>query len=455
MNQPSELDHIIQKYSSPVPRYTSYPTAVELEPANSFRPVAEALKSTRTDTRGLYVHLPFCRNLCWFCACHKIVTQDRSIVRPYLADIATELALLTDAAEERPDISSLHLGGGSPSFLSPDEISLLCTLLHTGCRGLETAEKSIELDPRTTSRSLIERLAAHGFTRASLGVQDFEPVVQAFIHRVQPYDLVAETTATLRDNGFDSINFDLIYGLPGQTEVTIRRTAELVAALRPDRIAAYGYAHVSWKAKAQFAMEKYGLPTPDERVRLFDQIEQVLVDAGYVPVGLDHFALEDDALSIEAQAGRVSRSFMGYTTLNPSSTLAVGLSGISDIGEVMWQNATKLEDYSRAVRSGTLPIVKIKQRSRDDLVRSYVIQRIMCEGEIRLSQVPFSLTDEVTDLVERVAPNLKELERDGLIAWDGDRISATFHGRYFLRTFASVFDAYSNLRAGRTFSSAL
>jgi oxygen-independent coproporphyrinogen-3 oxidase len=327
--------------------------------------------------------------------------------------------------------------------------------LDAGCEGFESAVKSIELDPRTTSTEQVELLAHRGFTRASLGVQDFNPRVQELVHRVQPFEMVRDVLRMLRTEGFDSVNFDLIYGLPGQTERTVAETVERVIELSPDRIALYGYAHVQWKAKAQRALDKYSLPNARQRMRLFVMAERLLTDAGYIPIGLDHFALPSDELVKHAEAGTLHRNFMGYTTAHGRGVLGLGISSISDVHGVLYQNFTGLEEYSRAVREGRLPIYKIKERSEDDVVRAYLIERIMCDGELRFSRLPAHIADAAARVIDEASANLAQMERDGLIIWDTESIRATFPGRYFLRSFASAFNSYLGTHAGEPFSKAI
>jgi len=328
----------------------------------------------------------------------------------------------------------------------------LCSLLEEGFEGVRGARKSIECDPRTTTAAQVAALRERGFTRASLGVQDFDPVVQELVHRVQPYEQVAEVTDMLRRDGFSSINFDLIYGLPGQSEDSVRQTVEKVLEMRPERIALYGYAHVQWKVKVQRVFEKYPLPSPVERIELFSIAEELLTNAGYLAIGLDHFALPSDELATHAEAGTLHRNFMGYTTVEGEGVLGLGVSAISDVGGTLYQNEVELEQYSSAARSGRLPVAKVKQRSREDAVRAFLIERIMCDGEVRLENLPAVFAEEIRFLVAEAAPILEPLIEDGIIAWDDEVLHATFYGRYFLRSFAAAFDAYLGGKSGRVFS---
>lgn len=449
------LENLVDKYGARIPRYTSYPTAVELAPLTTLRRISEALASSAGDPLSLYVHLPFCKSLCWFCACNKIVAREKDVLVPYIANLRRELEIIREHLGQRPKLASVHLGGGSPSFLAADDFRQLCDILDAECGDFPNAEKSVELDPRTTEREQIIALREAGFTRASLGVQDFDATVQNLVHRIQPYALVQETTAILREAGFTSVNFDLIYGLPGQTIKSIEETVRQVVALRPDRIAFYGYAHVQWKVQVQKVFEKYPLPSPRERIRLFRAAEQLLDDAGYRSIGMDHFALPNDELVESAHTGSLHRNFMGYTTSSARQVLGIGVSSISDIGGILYQNHSHLEQYAAALERRDLPVEKIKEKSVDDFIRGHLIEKVMCEGEIRFSGIPDSIKKSAEEIIARSLRGIETLAADGLVERSADGIHATRKGRYFLRSFAAVFDAYLHQKSGTVFSSSI
>ena len=440
------LTHLISKYDARVPRYTSYPTAADFITFDDSRIAQDAIRAGirvgSSKPVSLYIHLPFCASLCWFCACNKVVAHDQSVVEPYLEALNREIALVSDVAGGRISLGQVHLGGGSPTFLSSHHMETLFSSLRSQFDGFETASKSIELDPRTTTPEQLAVLAAAGFTRASIGVQDFNEVVQRAVHRVQPKELVQQVVDQVREAGFKSVNFDLIYGLPQQTEHSMRETISDVLTLRPDRIALYGYAHVQWKVKVQRALEKFTLPTAEERVALFSLAEEELLTHGYVSLGLDHFALPSDELVAHAEARTLHRTFMGYTTVEGEGVLGLGVSAISDIGNTLYQNEVDLGNYYNMLVAGKLPVVRGRVRTADDTVRAYIIERIMCDGELVVDEAPLAVREGVEAAVEEALPRLRLLERDDLLRAHPGKLVATFNGRFFLRTIASVFDAH-------------
>lgn len=450
----NDLSNLIKKYEARVPRYTSYPTAVELTPAVKTDIIIEKIRENSREPISLYIHLPFCASLCWFCACNKVVSHDRTVVEPYLRALQDEIRILSQQIGNKITLGQIHLGGGSPTYLSHQELESLCGFLQQEMYGFESASKSIELDPRTTTERQIAVLAKYGFKRASLGVQDFDPKVQELVHRIQPKEMVAELSTKLREAGFESINFDLIYGLPGQTRASMAATIADVITMAPDRIALYGYAHVQWKIKVQKVLEKNHLPSAEERVELFELAEEMLLESGYLPLGLDHFALPHDELVSHAEAKTLHRTFMGYTTVEGEGVIGLGVSAISDIGGVLYQNESDLHAYYHSLKEGALPIARLKERGHQDVVRAYIIERIMCDGECSVHNAPKALREDLFHVFEETRPKLKLLEQDGLIALESERITATFHGRFFLRTIAAQFDQYLD-QAGGGFSKAV
>lgn len=450
-----EIELLLKKYDKRLPRYTSYPTAVELRECRHDGCVREALTEFGGHPLSMYVHIPFCRRLCWFCACNKIVTKSDSIADEYIDALAKELDTLGKVHGREFLLADLHFGGGSPTFLSPEQMRKLVEIIERNCRWKGEPLRSIELDPRTTTMAHVDCLRELGFQRASIGVQDFEPSVQKLVNRVQSIGLVRNLVDGLRDNGFNSINFDLIYGLPGQTELTMRRTLRRVIELQPDRIALYGYAHVTWRAKTQGTFEKHGLPEARERLEFFSMAERVLAESGYHPVGLDHFALAEDSLVTGGDDRKLTRNFMGYCTTASCGVLGIGVSSISDINRLLYQNHTGLDDYLKAVHEGSLPIAKVRKRNRDDEVRRVMIQEIMCYGELRINQMPEEMRDEITAIIYGAREPLKMMVSDGILVLSDSDITATFVGRFFLRAIASLFDAYMSPAKSGTFSAAI
>ncbi len=438
----NDLSTIIKKYEGRIPRYTSYPTAAELAPLANSQTIVTKIRESSSSPVSLYIHLPFCASLCWFCACNKVVSRDRSVVDPYLSALEKEIHILSSALGSKITLGQIHLGGGSPTYLSEHELERLLQFLRQEMCGFDRASKSIELDPRTTTEKQISTLVKYGFKRASLGVQDFDPKVQQLVHRIQPREMVASLVKRLRREGFESINFDLIYGLPGQTPTSMTDTIRDVIEMAPDRIALYGYAHVQWKIKVQKVLEKNSLPSAEERIELFTEAEEMLLDSGYLSLGLDHFALPSDELVRHAETRTLHRTFMGYTTVEGEGVVGLGVSAISDMGGVLYQNESELDAYYRKLSDNTLPIARFKMRNHQDMLRAFVIERIMCDGELSLEYTPDELREEIIEILDDARPKLNQLERDGLIVQKNEGIFATFYGRFFLRNIAAQFDQY-------------
>ena len=465
MKTPEDVDsltHLSHKYAGNVPRYTSYPTAVELAPCSDPGPAREALRGAADagSPLSLYVHLPYCHSLCYFCACNKIVSSRPDEKQEYLKLLRRECELLREAAGSGLRICQVHLGGGSPSFLNLDELVELESLLHSGFALQADAEKSVELDPRTTNPAQIRLLFSQGYRRASVGVQDFDPRVQQTVHRHQPYEMTREVIEVLRDAGFTGINIDLIYGLPEQQPAMFEHTLQQVLELRPDRIALYGYAHVAWKIKAQNVFKTAHLPTPEERMQLFSLGLKVFTEAGYEYIGLDHFALPDDALTHARRQGTLKRNFMGYTTVTGEGMAAIGISSIADIGGCLSQNHTGIKEYRTALELGQLPIAKLLARTPEDRVRAQLIERMMCDNILERDRLCAAspLPQLTAQIFDESLPHFARFAEDGLVAVTPATIEVTQRGRLFVRHLASVFDTYFARHSGgekKTFSQAI
>jgi oxygen-independent coproporphyrinogen-3 oxidase len=448
---------VLRRMDQPGPRYTSYPTADRF--VDDFHPAGfiAALSQRRAHTTeglvhplSLYVHLPFCESLCYFCACNKIVTRQRARADEYLDYLTREVALHVAHLGPRQVVSQLHLGGGTPTFLSNDQLARLMQLLCDNFRLEPGGEFSIEVDPRTVSPQRLAALAALGFNRLSFGVQDFDPAVQQAVHRVQATEEVFELVAAARAQGFKSINIDLIYGLPRQTATSFARTLEQVQRLRPDRLALYAYAHLPERFKPQRRIAQSELPAPDEKLGLLSAALASLMAAGYVHVGMDHLALPDDSLAVAKRQGRLHRNFQGYSTQPHCDLLGLGVSAIGRMGALFTQNARDWAGYSSCIDRGQLPIARGLSLSRDDLVRQSVIMALMCQGEVQFESIA---TAHFVDFRRYFEPELRALitfERDGLVEIDlGDHggIRVTPSGWYLVRAVAMVFDRY--LQSGR------
>ena len=439
------LEALLPRYAESGPRYTSYPTApawTETYGAAAFR---EALGGVGSEGRGvsLYVHVPFCRSLCHFCACNRVITRDEALPARWLDAIEREVGTVREAIPREPGAMQLHWGGGTPTHLTPGQIRRLFRSLADAFPLGGGAEVSIEVDPRVTTDAHLEALRECGFRRMSLGVQDFDPRVQEAIHRSQPVELTAALTERARRAGFESVGFDLISGLPFQTEDSFERTLATVLALAPDRIALYGYAHVTWVAKQQRGFERHDLPDARMRARLQLRAVRRLLAGGYVHVGMDHFALPADALARAEREGGLRRNFMGYTTQAGAELLGFGPSAISETRDGYAQSLRDLDAWEAAVRERGLATFRGHRRTRDDRERGFVIERVMCHGGVRASDYRARFGEELGSRFAEELARLAALEEDGLVVREGDgSFRATPLGRFLLRNVAMIFDAY-------------
>jgi oxygen-independent coproporphyrinogen-3 oxidase len=442
-------DALLRRLDVPGPRYTSYPTAdrfVEAFGAGEYRRAlrqrAQGAVVGGAPPLSLYVHIPFCEALCYYCACNKIITKHHSRGREYLELLDKEIALHAAELGRTQPISQLHLGGGSPTFLADDELSDLMDMLYRAFRPTTGAEISIEVDPRTASRERLRHLAALGFNRISFGIQDFDPDVQAAVHRVQSFESVLDLVAEARALRFESINADLIYGLPKQTPTSFRRTIAQVAELRPTRIALYAYAHLPQRFKPQRRIDAAALPSAEERIQMLRSALAGFMGNGYVYIGMDHFALPGDALAVAKRQGRLHRNFQGYTTQPDCDLIALGVSAIGRVGATYSQNAKTLPEYSDALAQGDFPVVRGLALSRDDLLRRAVIMALMCQGRVEFESVELA---HLIKFSEAFAAELKQLEPlvdMGLVELSPQAIQVTATGWFFVRAVAMVFDRH-------------
>lgn len=432
-------DTLIARYARPVPRYTSYPTAPHFAalPEAAYGEWLAALPAGKAVS--LYLHVPFCHALCHFCGCHTTVARKFAPVAAYAATLRAEIALLARAIGRRLVVRHLHWGGGTPTMLGVAELAETMRVLAQHFSFAEDAEIAIEIDPRALSGAMVKALAKIGVTRASLGVQDFDPLVQQAVNRWQPFAVVAEAVAALRGIGVAGINFDLMYGLPHQTAAGAAETAARALELAADRLAVFGYAHVPWMKRHQALLSEAALPDACARYRQQQAMARVLTDAGYVAIGLDHFARPEDALAAAAAARHLRRSFQGYTTDAAPALLGIGASAIGALPEGYVQNAAAIPLWRAAVDAGRLPVARGIRLSAEDRLRRAVIEEIMCHLAVDLAAIA---ARHATSPARLVAPSLPAFAADGLIRWDGSRLEVTARGRPFLRTIASAFDAY-------------
>ena len=439
---------ILRRYDRPGPRYTSYPAAPHFSPKfdeNAFR---EAARESNGDPiprpLSLYVHVPFCTSPCFYCGCNRIITRDKTRIGPYLASLYREIELAAAMFDPDREVVQLHFGGGTPNFLAPDNLREVVDTLRSKFKFTQSDDRdiSIELDPRTVKVEDVAQLADIGFNRASLGVQDFDPAVQQAVNRIQSVDQTLSIIEACRSNGMRSVNVDLIYGLPKQSHEGFGRTLDTVIATRPDRLAVYGYAHLPRLFVAQKRINSEWLLPPEAKLELLMLAIEKLTDAGYIYIGMDHFALPGDELSQALASGTLHRNFMGYTTHAESDLIGFGASAISHVGNTYSQNPRDLPGWHATLAEGRLPVCRGMKMSRDDIVRADVIQRIMCEGV-----VPFRELEHRYDIAFRAyfrdaLAALQPIVEDGFVAVEADRIVVAPHGRLLLRNIAMCFDAY-------------
>ncbi|MCO6432057.1 MAG: oxygen-independent coproporphyrinogen III oxidase [Deltaproteobacteria bacterium] len=456
LDLPAEL---IQRYGNNLPRYTSYPTAAEFTPTFGSpdweKDLFRELQENPESPISIYCHLPFCVSLCYFCACNKIISKKRDPVEPYLNALRSEISQLAGRFSRLPAVAQLHWGGGTPNYLTPQEIDILMNELRRNFpKFLQGADISIELDPRTVSNHHLQTLHTLGFNRLSFGVQDFDPEVQRVINRIQPYEAVARLCNESRALGFGGINMDLIYGLPKQSEKSFESTLEKVCRLRPDRIALYGYAHVTWVSKTQRVFDKHARPSSDLRLKLFQLALQRLAGEGYRYIGMDHFALAKDPMAAACEDGTLHRNFMGYSTHKTATLLGFGMSSISTIPGAYAQNYRAIKEYTAAVREGRIPVERGLRRSAEDRWRGAAIQSVMCSQPIYFEEFERSWGIDLRDTMRLEI--VQALKDDALAEVDDEKLAVTPKGRFFLRNIAAIFDSYlpSHVQS-KTFSQAV
>jgi oxygen-independent coproporphyrinogen-3 oxidase len=439
---------LLRRYDVSGPRYTSYPTADRFVEAFGEADYLQALTQRREGLSGkayplsLYVHIPFCESLCYYCACNKIITKHHERGAEYLRYLEREVDLNIAHLGQGQVVSQLHLGGGSPTFLSDAELAQLMAMLRRNFQFAPGGEYSVEIDPRTVTRDRLAALAAQGFNRLSFGVQDFEPAVQKAVHRIQPAEQVFDLTAAARELGFESVNADLIYGLPMQTPETFERTLEQITQLRPDRIALYAYAHLPERFKPQRRIHAQDLPPAASKLVMLSSAMRVLMAAGYVYVGMDHFALPTDALAVAKRQGRLHRNFQGYSTQPDCDLIALGVSSIGRVGPTFSQNVKTLDEYYDLLNQGRLPVARGMALTRDDLVRRTVIMALMCQGSVLFESVEVSHLVDFKHYFATEMETMRAMQAQELLVIDDSGIHVTELGWFFVRGVAMVFDKY-------------
>lgn len=433
---------ILSPASWNVPRYTSYPTAPHFHPGVDAQTFAGWLEAVPEGERvSLYIHVPFCDRLCWFCACHTKQTNRYDPIIPFLGALKREIAMVAAKIGERTTIAALHFGGGSPTMLRPDDLATLMRLLRTAFTFASDAEISVEIDPNDMDEARLDAMAEIGVTRASLGIQDFDPKVQAAINREQSFESTRAVVEGLRARGIAAVNLDLLYGLPFQTCDSLRKTLQQALALRPDRMALFGYAHVPWMKKHQTMIDEAALPGPAERLEQSTMAAAHISAAGYAPIGIDHFALPGDPLAEAQRKGRLHRNFQGYTDDECHTLIGLGPSSISRMRQGYAQNIAATGVYQRLLADGEMATARGIAFSDDDRVRGWVIERLMCDFGFSSNEM-IGRFGPSCGAVLAAANAIAQDEAFPFLAVAGDRFAVTAEGRPFVRAVAARFDSY-------------
>ncbi len=437
-------NELFKKYNVPGPRYTSYPTVPYWETSPTESDWIQALKHSITQASlqntgaAIYIHVPFCESLCTYCGCNTRITRNHAVSEPYINTVLKEFELYRKKLgfEHKLKLSELHLGGGTPTFLSTSELTKLLSGLFEHCELMSDFELSVEVDPRVTTTEHLKTLAKFNFKRISLGIQDFDPKVQDIVHRIQSVDQVKAITDGARKLGFTSVNYDLIYGLPFQTLSSVEDTIQKVAILRPDRIAFYAYAHVPWIKPGQRRFTEDDLPSGDEKRALYERGRELLEASGYYEIGMDHFALKTDSLYTASEKGELHRNFMGYTARNVNPILALGVSAIGDAWTAFAQNEKLLETYVERVNLAEIPIYRGHLLTDEDLILRQHILNLMTKMKTDWNK------NELQDpFLNDVQSRLTELAKDDLVILSENTCTVTEKGRAFLRNICMAFDA--------------
>jgi oxygen-independent coproporphyrinogen-3 oxidase len=436
---------ILERYNVPGPRYTSYPTAPEwvdtFGPEDFERALSESNARRPAPPLSLYVHLPFCQSLCLFCGCNVVINKNHEVVHPYLRNLGWEIDQISQRLDRSRSVVQLHWGGGTPTYLSPGQMEELFQQIQRRFVFAPDAELGVEIDPRTSTEAHITTLRRLGFSRISMGIQDFNPVVQKTVRRVQPYDMTKEVFDLCREQGFESVNVDLIYGLPHQTPELFLDSIEKVIGLNPDRVAMFSYAHVPWLKKQQGSFARH-IPQGMEKFRIFRAGIERFTRAGYIYIGMDHFARPDDELCAAQRDRTLHRNFQGYTTKAGADLFGMGVSSISGVGRTYAQNFRVLKDYYEAIEQGRLPTMRGLRMTEEDALRATVISRILCHCVLHKREIEQEFGIRFDDYFADELERLKPLEADGLVVVNPESIAVTSLGRIFIRNVGMIFDSY-------------
>ena len=447
MDQSIKFDlDLIKRYDKSGPRYTSYPTALELH--EGFGDAEYRQHIAKSNAAGgplsLYFHIPFCDTVCFYCACNKIVTKNRAHSVPYLNNLCKEIAMQGELFDKNRKVNQLHWGGGTPTFLNYEQMKRLMetTREHFNLHEDDSGEYSIEVDPRETNDSSIAQLRELGFNRISLGLQDFDPAVQKAVNRLQSKEQTFRVLEAARKEGFRSTNIDLIYGLPLQTEQTFARTLDQVLDYSPDRFSIFNYAHMPSRFKTQRQINDDDLPSPSVKLDILQMIGQKLTEAGYLYIGMDHFAKPDDELAVAQREGKLYRNFQGYSTHSDCDLVGLGITSIGRVGDAYVQNYKELDQYDIAISEGRLPVFKGVDLDDDDKLRRAVITQLICHFELIFSKIEQEFKITFADYFAEELENLKLMQNDGLLAMNPECIRVETAGRLLIRNICMVFDKY-------------
>jgi oxygen-independent coproporphyrinogen-3 oxidase len=451
MDQSIKFDlDLINRYNKSGPRYTSYPTALELH--EGFGDAEYRQQIAKSNAVGgplsLYFHIPFCDTVCFYCACNKIITKNRAHAVPYLDSLVSEIAMQGDLFDKNRVVNQLHWGGGTPTFLNFEQMKRLmdATRQHFTLRDDDQGEYSIEVDPRETNDQTIAQLRQLGFNRISLGLQDFDPAVQKAVNRLQSKQQTFAVLEAARKEGFRSTNVDLIYGLPLQTEQTFASTLDQVLEYSPDRFSIFNYAHMPSKFKTQRQINEADMPTPALRLEILQMVGKKLTDAGYVYIGMDHFAKPDDELAIAQREGKLYRNFQGYSTHSDCDLVGMGVTSIGRVGDAYVQNYKELDEYNQAIADGKLAVFRGVALDEDDKLRRAVITYLICHFELRFKTIETEFNINFADYFAPELENLAVMQNDGLLRLDQNGIQVEAAGRLLIRNICMVFDKYLALK---------
>lgn len=447
MDQSIKFDlDLINRYDKSGPRYTSYPTALELH--EGFGDAEYRQHIYKSNAAGgplsLYFHIPFCDTVCFFCGCNKIITKNRAHSTPYLDNLCKEIAMQGALFDKSRKVNQLHWGGGTPTFLSYEQMKRLMdtTRGHFNLHDDDSGEYSIEVDPRETNDKTIAQLRELGFNRISLGLQDFDPAVQKAVNRLQSKEQTFGVLVAARKEGFRSTNIDLIYGLPLQTEQTFARTLDQILDYAPDRFSIFNYAHMPSRFKTQRQINEVDLPTPAVKLEILQMIGHKLTQAGYVFIGMDHFARPDDELAVAQRQGKLYRNFQGYSTHSDCDLVGMGMTSIGRVGDAYMQNFKELDQYDQAISAGRLPVFRGVDLDQDDKLRRAVITQLICHFDLTFSRIEQAFEIVFADYFVAELENLAVMQQDGLLTLSEQGIQVLPAGRLLIRNICMVFDKY-------------